>query len=152
MWYSSTKGGGKDESQETPLRMAEQLESICSSGRGRARGGYIGALSQFHCRISFGHLSTSVCAHHSEEDTVVGNTFGDQSNFSRPSVTPEPSPPINSCVMRPCPLRTFTLGPGAPQSDPPPSSSSCLPVHSLKLLLCSSLTMTILNIPLQGLS
>lgn len=107
------------ESQETPLRMAEQLESISSSGRGRASEGYIGALSQVHCRISFGHLSTSFFAHHSKEDTVVGNIFGDQSNFGRPGVTPEPSPPINSRVMRPCPVRTFTLC-----WSPPDSSST----------------------------
>lgn len=86
------------ESQETPLRMAEQLESISNCGRDRARGGYLGALSLCRCRIRFGHLSVSLCAHHSEEYTVVGKAFGDQSNFSRPSVAPEPSPPINSCV------------------------------------------------------
>lgn len=103
------------ESQETPLRMAEQLESISNSARNRARGGYLGALSQFHCRIPFGHLSSSLCAHHSEGYTsVAGNIFGDQSNFSRPNVTPEPSPPINSRVTRLCPVRTFTLCPGGP--------------------------------------
>lgn len=137
------------ESQETPLRMAEQLESISNSGRDRAWGGYLGTLSQFRRRIPFGHLS--LCARHSGEDTVVRNIFGDQSNFSGPRVTPEPSPPINSHVMRLYPVRTFTLCPGAPQSAPQPSSSGCLPVHSLKLLLCSSFTMTILNVPLQGL-
>lgn len=101
-------------SQETLLRLAEQLESISNSGRNIARGGYLGALSQFRCRIPFGDLSASLSAHHSEEYMVVGNILGDQSNFSRPSVTPELSLSINSHVMRLCSVRTFTLCPGAP--------------------------------------